>query len=236
VPNGMVYIGSRRVGDRVWIKGNHMMLPNFGQTTALWEGAAAVKYFTGVSLTKWIVPVDDTHCLMLGYRHFNDEVDPAGVGREDGCGVDAVDFFGQTRARDYEAMQREPGDWEAQVSQRPIAIHALEHLGDTDRGVARLRRLLRRAVRGEIDPAATLDAMIATGRPVHTYCYDTVLAIPPRGAPDDAEDRALLRRLGKEVVDIVLAADGHDGEDRRAVLRAKLRALEAREGAAPAPG
>ena len=28
----------------------------------------------------------------------------------------------------YEASQRRPGDYEAQVSQRPIAIHGLEHL------------------------------------------------------------------------------------------------------------
>ena len=54
----------------MWIKGNHTMLPNFGQTTALWETAEKVKYFTGVSLTKWIVPVDDTHCLMVRFPTF----------------------------------------------------------------------------------------------------------------------------------------------------------------------
>ena len=37
-------------------------------------------------------------------------------------------------ATSYEARQRRPGDYEAQVGQRPIAIHALEHLGATDRG------------------------------------------------------------------------------------------------------
>ena len=34
---------------------------------------------------------------------------------------------------------------------RPIAVHALEHLGSTDGGVAMWRRLLRSAARGEID-------------------------------------------------------------------------------------
>ena len=36
---------------------------------------------------------------------------------------------GQLAADAYEASQRQPGDYEAQVSQRPVAIHGLEHLG-----------------------------------------------------------------------------------------------------------
>jgi hypothetical protein len=37
-----------------------------------------------------------------------------------------------------------PGDYEAQVSQGPIASHATEHLASSDLGVAMLRRLLRK--------------------------------------------------------------------------------------------
>ena len=224
VPNGMVYIASRRIDDRVWIKGNHMMLPNFGQTTALWETADKVKYFTGVSLTKWIVPADDAHCWMFGYRHFNGEVDPDDVGREDECGSDKIDFFAQTGHRSYEDMQREPGDWDAQVSQRPIAIHALEHLGSTDRGVTTLRRMLRQAVRGERDPLSELKVQCAAPMPVHTYCYDTVLRIPPRPGTDDRE---FLHRLGREVVGVLMDADAHDGEARRSYLRRWMREIEA---------
>jgi hypothetical protein len=39
-----------------------------------------------------------------------------------------------------------PGDAEAIVGQRPIAIHALEHLASSDHGVLRLRRMLQRAI------------------------------------------------------------------------------------------
>jgi phenylpropionate dioxygenase-like ring-hydroxylating dioxygenase large terminal subunit len=50
-------------------------------------------------------------------------------------------------------------DAEAMVSQRPIALHALEHLASSDQGVIRPRRMLRRAIeavrRGE-DPAGIL--------------------------------------------------------------------------------
>ena len=41
-----------------------------------------------------------------------------------------------------EEHQRFPGDYEAQVSQGPIAAHSEEHLGTTDKGLLMLRRLL----------------------------------------------------------------------------------------------
>jgi len=57
--------------------------------------------------------------------------------------------------RTYEEQQRKPDDAEAQESQRPIAVHALEHLANSDRGIIMLRRALREQVekveRGE-DP------------------------------------------------------------------------------------
>ena len=120
-------------------------------------------------------------------------------------------------------MQREPGDWDAQVSQRPIAIHALEHLGSTDQGVSTLRRMLRQAVRGERDPLAELKAQCTSSAPVHTYCYDTVLRIPPRPGMDD---RDFLHRLGREVVGVLMDADAHDGEARRSYLRRRMRGIE----------
>jgi hypothetical protein len=55
--------------------------------------------------------------------------------------------------------QAYPGDYEAQVGQRPIASHAEEHLVSSDRGIVLLRRFLRAQVdavaRGE-DPAGTV--------------------------------------------------------------------------------
>src|SRR6202035_5242627 len=45
--------------------------------------------------------------------------------------------------RNYEERQRKPDDLEAQGGQRPIAIHALEHLAHSDTGIVMLRRLLR---------------------------------------------------------------------------------------------
>ena len=63
--------------------------------------------------------------------------------------------------RGYEETQRAPDDWEAQVSQRPIARHALEHLATSDRGVVMFRRRLREAIgameRGEDPPGIARD-------------------------------------------------------------------------------
>jgi hypothetical protein len=53
----------------------------------------------------------------------------------------------QLAADSYEAGQRQPGDYEAQVSQRPIATHGLEHIGATDRGVMMFRNQTRRGIR-----------------------------------------------------------------------------------------
>ena len=48
--------------------------------------------------------------------------------------------------------QRFPADYDAQSSQRPIAIHALEHLASTDRGVIMLRRIVRDGMQ-QFEPA-----------------------------------------------------------------------------------
>jgi phenylpropionate dioxygenase-like ring-hydroxylating dioxygenase large terminal subunit len=96
------------------------------------------------TLIGWWVPVDDTHTIgfhIEGYDASDQEkvttFSRAKEGRTAGT---------QEKHRDYADTQRNPDDKEAQVSQRPIAVHALEHLGTTDRGVVMFRRMLRRAL------------------------------------------------------------------------------------------
>ena len=64
--------------------------------------------------------------------------------------------------RPYEETQRAPDDWEAQTSQRGIAVHALEHLGVSDTGLVMFRRKLGDAVeavrRGDDPPGICRDA------------------------------------------------------------------------------
>jgi hypothetical protein len=46
----------------------------------------------------------------------------------------------------YEYTQRHPDDKEAVESQGPIALHGLEHLVTSDKGVIMFRRILRTAI------------------------------------------------------------------------------------------
>src|SRR5262249_7127213 len=110
---------------------------------------------------------------------------------------------GQLAADGYEASQRRPGDYEAQVSQRPIAVHGLEHLGATDRGVTMFRKGLRRGLRAGQD-GRTRDGLCGeAGTVIGTYCNDTVVRIPPASKVED--DRQLMRTTGRKLAESYLA-------------------------------
>jgi hypothetical protein len=109
---------------------------------------------------------------------------------------------GQLAAESYEESQRRPGDYEAQVSQRPIAIHGLEHLGATDRGVTMFRNQIRRGIRavraGDEPPGLCHKA----GAVIPTYCNDTIVQVPP--AETVAADRQLMRKAGRRLAEAYL--------------------------------
>src|SRR5438477_7945736 len=119
-----------------------------------------------------MVRIDDTHTLTIGWRFYRPELDPVGLGDPDAVGKGKIDFMGQTAERSYAERQRQPGDYEVQVSQRPIAVHALENLATSDRGVSLLRRLIRQGIR-RIE-AAPRELPLGRDGTVHTFCQDTV--------------------------------------------------------------
>lgn len=206
--SGCVFIAGRRLpGDKVWVRITEMIFPNYLQIGSLLPTAARERHGTS-GCTRWNVPVDDHNMIIFGYRHFNSTVDPDGLGCEEDCGVDKIDFLeGQTGNRSYEVGQRAPGDWEALVSQRPIAIHALEHPGSSDVGVYLCRKLLREAVRGKTQPYPLYERLMAAGKTLPLYAQDSVLHAPelPR-----TEDRKLILSIGKKVMEIMRAADELD--------------------------
>ncbi len=231
-PLGMVYVTTRRWHDHIWVRSNDAILPNLNQVGAIWEDGSQEKIFSRTGLTRWTLPVDDTHCMIIGWRHFHPSVDPHGKGDERRCGREMVDFFGQDGNRPYEERQRIPEDYDAQVSQRPIAVHALEHLAATDRGVIMYRRSLRQEIRS-----------VAAGRPprpqgkagdlVPTYTHDTVLRIPPLPG---ADDRAHVLEVGRRVTDIVIQGDCHTGDRRSTEIERRMRALAVDANGARAQG
>jgi len=188
-PIGMIYVATRRVGENVWARMVEGILPNLQQVAPLAEHGRRVHPFSGPMMTRWLVPMDDTSTMFIELRHLSEsEENPA-------WWVDRNQMMpGQISAGGYEEGQRHPGDYEAQVSQRPIAIHGLEHLSETDRGVSMFRRLMRRgirAVRAGNDPAGVFRD---GGAVIPTFCNNTVMHMPP--AATEALDKKMMRDAG----------------------------------------
>ena len=219
---GFFYTNPRRVGDHVWVRLHDYLLPTLAQNGSLFEEAASSKYFGRGGLTRWVVPIDDTNSVMMAWRHFNDRDDPKGVGRRDAIGHESVDFYGQTKDRPYELRQRNPGDYDAWVSQGAINDHGREHLGATDRGVAMLRRKLLDEIDGLAAGQAPVQPFAATGEHVHTYAGDVVLHIAKAN-----DDRKLIAAVADRVAEIMVGGDAYAGDDRVAYLERSMRALEA---------
>ena len=92
----------------------------------------------------WTLPIDDTH-----YRiYVAGRIRQAGVILPRAAGAAA-----RKRWHDMTPEERRdfPGDWEAQTGQGPITLHSEEHLAASDKGIAMLRRLLKRQVEAVAD-------------------------------------------------------------------------------------
>ncbi len=220
-PHGMMNVNVRRWKDNIWIRTTEDTLPNMNQTGSLWLSAEEEGCFGRVAVTRWMTPLDDTNTQLIGWRHFNDRVD-AGLGDKSQVGLGKIDFIGQTEdERPYEERQRVPGDFEAIVSQREIAIHGLEHLTLADRGVGMLRSMVRQGIR------ASKSGKKFAALPRHfkgvipTYTQDTIIKRPIR----DGDDRKLMRNLGQEIAKVVLESDKLSPERRREAIAAKTNQL-----------
>ncbi len=223
--SGICHNTTRRTTDElVWTRINHAMTPNIGELGSAWENGLAPVHFRRVYATRWTVPIDDTNTVMFGWRHLNEFIDPWGTTDESQIGKNMVDFDAQVARSSYEAGQRDPGDWEAFVSQRSIAIHAKENLGSTDTGVQARRRMLRQALRGE-RPDLMPGGESKDGRPVRSFSQDTVLKISKR--PDPEADWELLGEVGQRVHDAIAAADHLLGQERQDFVEKRLSEIEA---------
>jgi hypothetical protein len=189
-PTGMVYIDTRRQGDRVWVRVADFIPPNIHQFPPNADPMAQRTSMNRPTATRWAVPIDDTHTMQIGFNRAPEGREPR---RDAG--------FGQDGSRPYKERQRVPGDYDAQVSiHGGIARHDLEHLASSDRGVTMLRNMIRRGMRAVQNGADPRHAMPQDGKIVPTYCQDRVVSgIPP--APTAEEDRRLLREIGRKVVE-----------------------------------
>ena len=198
-PIGMVYVGTRRVADNIWTRMVEVVLPNLQQVAPIWEDGRKERKFSGPMMSRWIVPQDDTTSMFIEFRHVSEteDVTPGWWADRD------IMLPGQIAADSYKEGQLHPGDYEAQVSQRPIAIHGLEHLSETDRGVSMYRNQIRRGIRAT---AAGQDPMgvFRNGGVIPTYCNNTVLRVPPAAA--GTNDKELMRATGRRLAESYLKA------------------------------
>ena len=221
---GDFYTNVRRVNDIVWIRVHDHMAPSFTQNGAHFPVPDGPRYFGRCGLSRWVTPIDDTNTMVIAWRHFRDGDDPRGLTDKSQVGYGKTDFYGQDPDRDYEMRQRDPGDYDAWVSQGPQNIHSRENLAFTDRGVAKARRMLRNAIRGlkAGDPIAHPTDRFKGEIP--TYGGDTMLHIPRQ---DGRDDGAVLKEISMKVAEIYRAGDHRQGIERTEYIQSLLKAYEA---------
>ena len=202
-----------------------MVFPNITHHGSLLETGSKFIHTT-VSLTRWHVPVDDENSFLYGWRHFNSEIDPEGLGDPSACGKESVDFMeGQSGNRSYAESQRAPGDWDAVSNQRRIAVHAMENPGTTDVGVYMMRRMLSDAIKRPAKPfdgkpgSKSENGNTTHGEKLSAHGYDAVVRAPVEPGRDDRE---YVKGVGRKVFDIILARDHQPSGQRTAWVREQL--------------
>ena len=205
-PTGIMTLAIRRVDDCVWVRNIEYIWPNIVVLVEVLEfpprfepGQTEIHEVANVIV--WGVPVDDTNSLRFIFTRT-----PVGESNFRMTNPSPAAFV-NLGGRTYEEQQRTPGDYEAQVGQRPIARHAMEHLGAGDRGVTMMRTGLRRAIRmverGQEPPGISH----RRGKITPTYGGDTIIKVP--SAATEEEDRKLALGLGRDLAKRHLEAPPH---------------------------
>jgi nitrite reductase/ring-hydroxylating ferredoxin subunit len=222
-PEAGIYLtNTRRWGEFVWARTAEVIMPNFAQPPDIYQDPDREKFFPRVGISKWAVPTDNASCKIIGWRHFNATLDLGGKGDRSKVGLNMVDFLGQTGSeRSHEDGQRVPGDYEAQIGQGPITIHAGERLGSTDTGVAIMRGMLRHAIRA-VEAGKDLPALPRNeAGQIPTMAGDVIVRQPISNTDDLALQRDVGRYVGEVVAETRRLAHGK----RQAEIERRMRAM-----------
>ena len=223
-PIGLLSIGTRRCEGNLWIRASDVILPNAAQFGTGFVDGTREKFALCAWLSRWIVPVDDRNSYSIGLRHFNPVIDPNGEGREDRIGMGMVDFMGQTAERPHRERQRSPGDYDALMAQRSIAVHANEHLSSTDRGVVMLRRQLKQGIRDVQEGRTPIIPRPDASGTVPTYNAEIILPVAPAGG----DDRQLIHAFGHRTCEAIIASGKLPPGDRQQRVETEVRQMVAK--------
>jgi hypothetical protein len=190
---------------------------------------------------------------MIGWRVMGPGIDTRGIGDKSLVGYESIDFLeGQVAMRrperfgkykleelppiptnhrereNYKDAQYAPGDYEAIISQRPIAVHSLENPTKFDAGLFLFRKMLRDAVRGT-NPAASAENFAewfkANAGSPNSYCSGNVFDLPEAASVE--QEVANRRALTKKLVAILTESEAFKGEERAQFVRERFELLEA---------
>ncbi|MES3707422.1 Rieske 2Fe-2S domain-containing protein [Pseudomonas putida] len=245
--------GARRVNDdRMFLRIQHQVLPNLSLHAYTSEDGSAKKLFSRFHIVRWTVPVDDENSKMMGWRVMGPGIDTRGVGDKSMVGYETIDFlegqvamrrperFGKYKIDDippipsnhrerhnYKEAQYAPGDYEAIISQRPIAVHSLENPTKFDAGLYAFRKMLRDGIRGTNPQAAAAGFaqwLRDMGGEPNSYCTGNVFNMPRAETPE--QEVINRRKLAREAVAILTEADKLKGKERADFVTARFEQLE----------
>jgi hypothetical protein len=200
----------------VWVRSIEYIYPNIAQIpmTPIFpprypDGSNELCYISFI--TRWRVPIDDENTVEFAFVRLRPGQENSYITNP---GPVVRNNYG---GRPYDERQRFPGDFEAQIGQRSVARHGLEHLATTDRGVILMRRMLREGVRAVVQGETPRHGLHRHQGPVRTYGNDTLMRVPPANTPDG--DREVLRTVQREVADRALANPPSQRKDTRVYSR-----------------
>jgi nitrite reductase/ring-hydroxylating ferredoxin subunit len=221
-PLGFLSMATRRINDNVFIRASDIILPNIGQFASGQNPGEEECFNITCSLTRWVVPIDEHSSYYIGFVHSNAksnrvvDIDPSLYG------VDRMNFIGQTADRPYKERQRQPGDYDALVSQGAIANRKNEHLATTDRGVVMFRRMLGRAIEAvRIGEIPVLPRLYSEGA-VRTYNHELVFRLPSQS---NIGDLASLEQFGRRAAQVVIDTETLPPIERERVAGDRIRYL-----------
>ena len=218
---GTQYLGAniRRIDENVWVRINELILPNFTQAgSAFAADGTKSKYFGRSSFTRWVVPVDDHHCVAIAWANFGDRGDP--IEHDNKEGYERIEA-GEIVDRSFEEKQKNPGDAEAVEGMGSISAHKGEHLMPTDYGIMAYRKHIRKSIKAlqnGIDP----EQPQKNGDLIKTYGQDTVLRVPKR----NMDDRKFIKSIGSTVMNLQFNSEKMLNKDRDTFIVSELTKLE----------
>ena len=194
---GIQYLGAntRRVDENIWFRVNELILPNFTQAgSAFAVDGTSTKYFGRSSFTRWVVPIDDNHCVAIAWANFGERGDPIEYDNKEG--YERIEA-GEKMDRTFEEKQKSPGDAEAVEGMGSITAHKAEHLMPTDYGIMAYRRHIKKSIKNlqnGIEPDQPKNKLDM----IKTYGQDTVLRVPKR----NIDDRKFLKQIGAKIMQL----------------------------------